>query len=481
LRLSRLLEVLSIPLDESFNCDIQHIVFNSNEAQKGDLFVAVPGLRTDGHAYIDDAIMGGASAVIGEQAMRSLPVPYFMVSNARLAIAKLAAELYGHPYRIHTMIGITGTNGKTTTAHMIRHILEYALQSCSLFGTVERYMNSESSLSNMTTYDAVQLQQWLHQSKDKHVIMEVSSHGLAQHRVDGMKFDFALFTNLSHEHLDYHSTLDHYFSAKQRLFYLLKDGGEAIVNISCPWGKQLAEKLQQEGFHVNTFGRSEGDTLQLLSVENSVHIRFQVRENGNIHTLKLLLPGIHNVWNAMAAMLLTSRMAVPFPVIAEALASFPGVPGRLENYPHPNGARFVIDYAHTPDGLLQCLETMSVYKPRRLVHIFGFRGDRDDSKWEVMLEVSNRYCNETILTLDDLNSVLTDSMLGWYERLQGTTTTIIADRTLALAHAWEQASPGDCIVVTGKGHETYQSSFALDARSDLETLLLLQKKSKHLV
>lgn len=133
------------------------------------------------------------------------------------------------------MIGITGTNGKTTTAHMIRHILEYALQSCSLFGTVERYMNGESSPSAMTTYDAVQLQQWLHQSRDNHVIMEVSSHGLEQHRVDGMMFDFALFTNLSHEHLDYHNTLDHYFLAKQRLFYLLKDGGKAIVNTNCYW------------------------------------------------------------------------------------------------------------------------------------------------------------------------------------------------------------------------------------------------------
>ena len=153
-----------------------------------------------------------------------------------------------HPYRKHTMIGITGTNGKTTTTHMIRHILEYALQSCSLFGTVERYMNGVSSSSSMTTYDAIQLQQWLQRSNDNHVIMEVSSHGLAQHRVDGILFDYALFTNLSHEHLDYHHTLEQYYQAKKRLFDLLKDDGEAIVNTNCEWGFRLAQQLKGEGY-----------------------------------------------------------------------------------------------------------------------------------------------------------------------------------------------------------------------------------------
>jgi UDP-N-acetylmuramoyl-L-alanyl-D-glutamate--2,6-diaminopimelate ligase len=481
LRLSRLLEVLSIPVQESSDCDIQHIVFHSKQVQKGDLFVAVSGMRTDGHEYINDAILAGACAIIGEQAMGTLSVPYFKVSNTRLALAKLAAELYGHPYMKHTMIGITGTNGKTTTAHMIRHILEVAEQSCSLFGTVERYMNGKSSPSTMTTYDAVQLQQWLHQSKDNNLIMEVSSHGLAQHRVDGMKFDFALFTNLSHEHLDYHKTLDQYFIAKQRLFSLLKTGGEAIVNINSHWGRKLVDRLHQDGISVKTFGRSKGETLELLSVENKLQPVFHVRENGNIQTLKLQFPGMHNVWNAMAAVLLARRKDISFSVISEALASFPGVPGRLENYHHPNGALFVVDYAHTPDGLLQCLKAMNVYKPKRLVHIFGFRGDRDESKWEVMLRVSKRYCDQTILTLDDLNTIEYDSMLRRYNLLRGITTTVIADRTLALAHVWEQASHGDCIVVTGKGREAYQSSFELPANSDSETILLLQERSMNLV
>ncbi|MED1694428.1 Mur ligase family protein [Brevibacillus agri] len=192
--------------------------------------MAIPGVHIGGHHFIEDAISAGARAVIGERAMEFLAVPYFQVPDARLALSLLAAELYGHPDRNHTVIGITGTNGKTTTAHLIRHILEYSAQSCSLFGTVERYINGESYPSRVTTADPVQLMDWLRESNDENVVMEVSSHGLDQKRVDGMIFDFALFTNLSHEHhehLDYHRTFDYYFHAKARLFSLLKPGGEA--------------------------------------------------------------------------------------------------------------------------------------------------------------------------------------------------------------------------------------------------------------
>ncbi|MGQ7280002.1 Mur ligase family protein [Brevibacillus thermoruber] len=254
MRLDQLLKVLSFPFRTGLDLDIGKYAFHSKQVEKGDLFVAIPGVNTDGHHFIDDAISAGDCAVIGERAMVSLSVPYFQVSDARLALSLLAADLYGHPYRNHTMIGITGTNGKTITAHLIRYVIEYFGQSCSLFGTVERYINGESYPSRITTADPVQLMHWLHESRDDNVVMEVSFHGLVQKRVDRMNFDFALFTNLS---LDYHHTFDHYFHAKARLFSLLKHGGEAVVNTNCRWGRKLVENLQQQGIPVYTFGEQD--------------------------------------------------------------------------------------------------------------------------------------------------------------------------------------------------------------------------------
>lgn len=479
MKLNLVLKVLSMTLPPNFDLEIEirEITFHSKRVHPGDLFVAIPGLHSDGHDFIEDAVKAGACAVIGQRDIESLPVPYFKVSNSRVALAQLATERFGHPYRKHTMIGITGTNGKTTTAHMIRHILEYAEQTTSLFSTVELYRNGKTYPSTMTTYDAVQLQQWLSESKDDNVVMEVSSHGLVQHRVETINFDFALFTNLSHEHLDYHPTMDHYFNSKAHLFSMLKNKGEAIINTHCNWGRKLAKKLNQEGTQYYTFGEDKTDTLQLIDVENQMEPVFQLRENETIHTIKLSIPGLHNIWNAMGAVLLARRKAIPFPVIVEALALFPGVPGRLETYRHPNGALIIIDYAHTPDGLLHCLEAVNVHKPSRLVHIFGFRGGRDESKWEVMLQISRRYCDETILTLDDLNGVSYEQMLDRYKRFEQAGTSVIGDRTLAIAHAWTFAKPGDCIVVTGKGPETYPMSFVLPTNSDSDTIHYLQDTS----
>lgn len=398
------------------------------------------------------------------------------MDNSRLALAKLGSAFFGNPFKNHTMIGITGTNGKTTTAHMIRHLLEYAKLSCSLFGTIECYINGESYPSTMTTHDAIQIQRWLHESKDENVVMEVSSHSLVQHRVGGILFDYAIFTNLTHEHLDYHSTMLEYFKAKERLFSLLKNGGEAIVNTTSRWGKQLKENLVHKGIPVSTVGEAEEDTFQLIHVESLTHPVISFREEGELHSLQLPLPGIYNVWNALSAVALARRKGISYETISEAMgSSFPGVPGRFQRFRHPNGALAVIDYAHTPDGLHQCLSTVSSFSPRRLIHIFGFRGGKDNSKWEEMLKASNTYADETVLTLDDLNGVALETMNEWYQRLRNKKTTVILDRTKAIAYALERSGEGDFIVVTGKGPEPYKESFSLPSISDIETLTLLSE------
>lgn len=474
MKLSELLGVLSIQVPVEKNREIRNISFHSGDVRQGDLFVAISGFVSDGHRYIQDALDAGAVAVIGEKEIQSLPVPYFRVSNARLALGKMASEFYGNPSSNHIVIGITGTNGKTTTAHMVRHIIEYTGHSCSLFGTVECYVNGKSFLSKMTTYDAVQIQRWIAQSNDENVVIEASSHGLAQHRLDGVSFDFALFTNLSHEHLDFHQTLEQYFKSKEKLFFLLKSGGEAIVNTNTDWGRKLRDNLVQRNIRVSTVGPHPEDTLQVTDVENVSTPTIRFKEHGVQHLLHLPIPGHYNVWNAMGAVLLARRRGIPYDTIAEAVASFPGVPGRFQKFEHPSGAVIVVDYAHTPDGLIQCFETVRAMTPKRIIHIFGFRGKKDDSKWDFMLNISTRYSDKTILTFDDRNGVPGEKILGKYQNYSGR-CEIIEDRTMAISYAWGIVENGDWILITGKGPEPYTEPFRLLTSSDIETVCLLKE------
>ncbi|GGN92628.1 Mur ligase family protein [Saccharibacillus kuerlensis] len=469
----------SCPVDADPN--VCGLAFHSEQVRQGDLFVAIAGTGTDGHRYIADAVEAGACAVVCEHPPSYCAVPCIGVSNARLALALLSAEFYGHPGSERTLIGVTGTNGKTTTSHLIHHVLESTEQPAMLLGTVERRMNGRSYPSSMTTHDALQIQRWLRESRDSCAVLEVSSHGLDQHRVSGLRFDYAVFMNLSREHLDYHQTLEIYFRSKARLFQLLKPGGTAVVCTNCRWGRLLVGELKSEGIHTLTFGRREDDDLRLVSADSGTTTEFTIAEKGMRSAVpirfRIPLPGLHNVWNAAAAILLARSRGIPAESIASALQHFPGVPGRLETYSHPNGALLIVDYAHTPDGLLQCLHAVKAYSPKRLTHIFGFRGGRDEDKWETMLKLSRRYSDRTVLTFDDLNLTSAESMLERYRSLSRGETDIRADRTLALEEAWNNAVPGECILITGKGPELYKEDFRLKTHSDPETIRYLQKRA----
>lgn len=486
MKLGTLLSAMTTdPVTATEGTAIQHIRFNSKHVQPGDLFVAIKGYEADGHNYIQDAIEAGAAAIVGEMPTSAIPAskqfPYFQVDNARQALALLAARRFNYPSRRHTMVGVTGTNGKTTTAHWLRHILAFSGESCAMASTLEQVLNGKTLPSVQTTHDAVQTQSLLYQSRDKHVVMEVSSHGLAQHRLDGTAFDLALFTNLSEEHLDYHSSLEAYFSTKMRLFELLKDRGEAIVNIDCPWGRKAAKSLKKKGTPMYTYGIGQHDaSINVTDITPQLQPSFTIQEGNENHSFRMQIPGMHNVSNAAAAVLAARRLNLPYTLIRRAVAAFKGVPGRLETFTHPNGAVFIVDYAHTPEGLQQCLKTVSVYGKRRLKHIFGFRGGRHHAKWKRMVEISNQFCDQTILTLDDLNQVGKVSMLAVYHSLTNTSTSVIEDRTLAISSAWEAAQPEDCVMITGKGPEHYQQKFALSATSDRSMLqMLCEQETQH--
>lgn len=450
------------------------IQFHSGKVQEGELFVAIPGMNIDGHDFIPQAIESGAAAIVGEKHITGLSVPYFQVANAREALAQLAAQYYENPSTRHTMIGITGTNGKTTTAYLLKHMIENAGKSCSLIGSVSNYINSQDIPSVQTTPDALQLQKWLSESKDEVVVMEVSSHGIHQKRILGITFDFAIFTNLTHDHLDYHGTLEDYYLTKQQLFNHLKTNGEAIISSQGRWSNRLIDHLITGQKTIRTFGESEEDTLQILPRASAGTDEYQIRYGGQVTTMKMPLPGIYNAWNVAAAWLTGLRMGIKNDVIQQSIARFPGAPGRFETTAHPIGAQFIVDYAHTPDGFEQFLKTLNAQKQNRIIHIFGFRGNGDPSKRSTMLGISNSLSDEVILTLDNLGGKTRDSLLLEMQEMINTSgetkCKLIEDRTKAIEYAWNNAQKGDQIAITGKGSESYDQPFELPSRTDPETL-----------
>ncbi len=458
-------------------CRISGLHFHSNDIEPGNLFVAIRGTHSDGHQYIEQAIKKGAAAVIGEKDISALPVPYIRVANARRVLALLASKFYNYPSRKHTVIGITGTNGKTSTAYLLRHIIQTSGTRCSLFGTVEHIINGRKILSKNTTPDALSLQKWMNESNDPVVIMEASSHGIDQERIYGIALDCAVFTNLSHDHLNYHRQMNDYFEVKSSLFKQLKTSGTAIINGDDAWGKSLLERLRAEHTPLKSFGVSESCDLQLIDIKERWQPRCQMKEGGKTYSFRLPLPGKHNIYNAMAAYLVARCLHIDPQTIIHALQTFPGVPGRAEKYIHPHGATFIIDYAHTPQGLDQFLGSLKRCGAKHLIHIFGFRGNGDPSKREKMIHISNKYSDALILTMDDLGPVKAEEMTEQLKQLSRIGAkrhcTIIEDRTLAIQHAWRQAKEKDWIVVTGKGPETYEQSFTLPTRSDRETILYL--------
>lgn len=471
MELIKLLKTLSITTNdiENQNLEVKGIAFNSTNVKNGFLFIAIKGEHTDGHLFINEAKKNGAIAIIGEEAMHSIDVPYFQVSNARKTLALLAKAFYADSTKNKVIIGITGTNGKTTTSYMLKHILESQGISCSLFGSISTIINGIENSSSHTTLDALTYHQLLSKSNDQVVIMEVSSHGLIQHRVEGIEFDYCIFTNLEPEHLDYHKDMESYFIAKQSLFTHLKINGVAVIYSSSEWGERL-------GTYINLTKRQlikingNNPTYQIYGEKL---FRNDISSTQGYH-LTTCMKGQHNIENAALAFATAVSFGLSPQKVVKALEEFNGIPGRYQLFPHPTGATFVIDYAHTANAFHYILDTVKLHEPRKIIHIFGFRGNRDMQKRKKMLDVSLMYCDYCILTFDDLNGVTSEQMLKELESFgQHEKCEIIPDRTAALKYAWELAQNRDWIVITGKGNENYQQSYSISTSSDFQTLQYL--------
>ncbi|MCQ6274802.1 UDP-N-acetylmuramoyl-L-alanyl-D-glutamate--2,6-diaminopimelate ligase [Bacillus sp. V3B] len=459
--------------------NITGITDNSKDVKEGYLFVAVSGYSFDGHDYITEAIRLGASAVIGEQDIMDLEIPYIQVKNSRKVLGIVAKKFYGNPSSKKIMIGITGTNGKTTISFMLKHILEKNGISCSVIGTLSYIINGKTIESQNTTPGTIKLNSLLAESRDEVVIMEVSSHGLAQYRLEGIEFDYCVFTNLYHDHLDFHGTMEEYFQVKSLLFEKLKPNGLAVINVDNDWGENLYKNLHHKKVNTYLVGKSNDCDLSIIDYHTATNPFILLKEKEETVKIHLPLPGQHNLYNAAFAYAIARKLPIKREELILGLNQFPGVPGRFETYRSEEGITIVIDYAHTADAIFHTLQTAKECGAKRIFHIFGFRGGRDKTKREEMVKVSTEFSDELILTLDDLNTEKYDQMVTELNRLHSEYPSgkgsVIPDRTLAIQTAIQKGTKDDWLIITGKGPERYKQSFDLPTMSDKETILYLQE------
>jgi UDP-N-acetylmuramoyl-L-alanyl-D-glutamate--2,6-diaminopimelate ligase len=452
--------VETVEITGDMSCEISGIVYDSRRALPGSLFVALHGEKADGAAYIEDAIQRGAAAVVSQTACASGgSFPCVQVVDARLALAKLSVAFYGDPSARLCTVGITGTNGKTTVSFMLREIFKAAGRRPGLIGTVRYEIGDRVIPAARTTPESADLQAMFAQMERAgcdSAIMEVSSHALAQHRVDGIVYDAAVFTNLTQDHLDYHGTLEEYFNVKARLFNQV--GRFAIVNRDDSWGRRL---LDEKKFLAGliSYGFEEGAQVRGLNpVTDTNGSRMRVQSPWGEMEIRLQLIGRFNLYNALAAFATAAALGVPVEIIVKALAAMQCVPGRLEAVENKKNRRVFVDYAHTDDALLNVLETLREITPGKLVVVFGCGGNRDKGKRPLMGKVAARLADYAIITNDNPRNEIPEKIAadiaGGFDSERK--YEIVLDRKAAIARGLELIGKKDVLLVAGKGHEAYQ-------------------------
>jgi UDP-N-acetylmuramoyl-L-alanyl-D-glutamate--2,6-diaminopimelate ligase len=442
------------------------ITYDSRAVSPGQVFVALRGQHADGASFARQAIERGAAAVVSEQAAPDgVHVPWAIVEDARLALAVLAAAFYRDPSREMRVIGITGTNGKTTTAYLVASIFEAAGIRCGILGTVGYRIGDEVREATRTTPEAPEVQALLREMVDKQCgacAMEVSSHALSLRRVDGIAFAAAIFTNLTRDHLDFHADMDDYFRAKRRLFEMLPRDAPSLVNLDDPRGASLVEAGGRPmTYAINRPADVTPGPLSFSLGGLSLDVR---TPRGALHVTSKLV-GRPNVYNILAAVSAATALDVPLDAIARGLQSLEGVPGRFQVVSDARDeVTVVVDYAHTDDALRNLLETARPLAPGRLITVFGAGGDRDRTKRPLMGAVAGRLSDLIVITSDnprgeDPNRIIEEVQRGITpDTRRGSAQALltIVDRGAAIAKAIEVARPGDVVLVAGKGHEKYQ-------------------------
>ena len=459
MKLRELLEGISpVSATADLEMEISGVSYDSRTTRPGDLFVAMTGFETDGHAYIPKAAEAGAAAVLCQRPPEN-GLPYVQVENSRRALAVLGANFYGHPAEQMTMVGITGTNGKTSSTYLLKAVLEQALGAkVGLIGTNQNMIGQEVLPTERTTPESFELQGLFARMRDAgctHVVMEVSSHALALDRVYGVPYAVGVFTNLTQDHLDFHKTMEDYCDAKALLFRRCAVG---VVNGDDPWTPRLLEGATCRTF---TYAQHGAGDLRAEDVSlDADHVAFTAVTAEEKISVRVNIPGGFMVYNTLDVLGAALALGVPLSQSAQILADVPHVKGRVEVVPTPGKSYTVlIDYAHSPDGMVNVLTSVKGFAKGRTIALFGCGGDRDKTKRPKMGRVAAEIADFVVVTTDNPRTekpadIIADILPGLAD--SATPHVVVEDRIEAIHYCMDHARSGDVIVLCGKGHETYQ-------------------------
>jgi UDP-N-acetylmuramoyl-L-alanyl-D-glutamate--2,6-diaminopimelate ligase len=443
--------------------DVTALAYDSRRVGPGSLFAAIPGAKSDGHAFIEQAVKQGAVAILCERDVDTKGATKIIAKDARKALSLAAKRFFGAPSEQLTMVGVTGTNGKTTTTYLIASILEAAGLTTGVIGTLGVKLGTTTIETGLTTPESLELQSALAtmlKKGAKAVAMEASSHALAQGRVEGVAYDVGVFTNLTHDHLDFHGTLDNYFEAKARLFTEhLKSNGKSVINIDDPRGAELAERLRRAGKTVVTVSASgQAADVSARAIDLRLQgLRFDAHTSEGILRIESPLVGRFNVENLSLAVGTALALGVGTGTIMKALRTRGVVPGRLERV-QGNGPVVLVDYAHTPDALEKALSTLREFTTKPIVCVFGAGGDRDPVKRAPMGAAVAKLADVPVVTSDNPRSEDPRAITDAIEKGMGDKPrTVELDRRKAIDFAIHEAvRKNGVVLIAGKGHETYQ-------------------------
>ena len=466
MKLNELIRVLGkdIAIFGNTDADICALAYDSRKVEPGCLFVAIPGTQVDGHNYIRQAIDAGAAAIVCEKDVDTGDKPRIIVPHSRQALAAMAAAFYNYPDRRLRLIGVTGTNGKTTTTYLLKWLLESAGHKVGLVGTINNLAGDKILPATHTTPESLELYQLFAMMEAEgcdYLVIEASSHALEQGRVSACNFAGAIFTNLTQDHLDYHLTIENYCQSKAKLFRQLDPAAEnryGVVNIDDGHGYVFAEACPAPVWGYGS--KDSGTTVRLLDYSSSAKgMHFSIAYQREKYAVSIPLIGKFNVYNSMAALTAALAEGMAMDDIIKALATAPQAPGRFELIDEGQDFMVVVDYAHTPDGLKNVLNSAEKLDPRRLISVFGCGGNRDRGKRPIMGRIAGAISDIAIITSDNPRFEDPMSIIDEVEEgIEGVCNNYLIepDRAKAIELAINMAEPGDMVVLAGKGHEDYQ-------------------------
>ncbi|OON90316.1 MAG: UDP-N-acetylmuramoyl-L-alanyl-D-glutamate--2,6-diaminopimelate ligase [Candidatus Epulonipiscium fishelsonii] len=458
MELQKLLNQVEYQLIEgSLNQEVSEIIYDSRVKTTNGLFIAIKGFQSNGHKYIDTAIENGAKTIVVQDEVSIKNVTVIKVSNTREVMAILANNFYNSPSQNLNLIGVTGTNGKTSITFLLAQILEAYGKKIGVIGTIENRIGDETLPTERTTPEAADLQKLFKRMVDAGVdttMMEVSSHALDLNRVDGCKFDIGIFTNLTQDHLDFHVTMDNYAKAKAKLFSICDIG---IINNDADYAELMIGACKNPPITYSIDKTADYMAKDIAIIASGV--TYKLTYDDVVINIEVPIPGRFTVYNTMAVIIAAIKLGVPMDLIVETLKNVKGVPGRVQTFNSPKGYSVIVDYAHTPDGLENVLQTINQFAKSKIITVFGCGGDRDNKKRPIMGEIAAKYSTDVIITSDNPRTEEPHSIIEQIE--VGTKKIIneyikIVDRKKAIYTALSRANFGDVVLIAGKGHETYQ-------------------------